>query len=116
MTVLIGDFIMSNDDNQVEKEKFHKQVKKMTKLFAFAGWSCVAVGVLSLILRIVYEFTDFNSIVYFVFSAIALGAIVLLLVIMTISFFRLKHLKKTIERQLEQENSNSLDGVDDITE
>lgn len=94
---------MANNDNQTQAEKFNRQIRIWTKVNIFANLAILIGLSLTFVLRMVYNSVNFDSIVFFSLCVCLLVLEVVSLVLMIISWFKLRRLKKAIE-QYEDEN------------
>ncbi len=83
---------MINDDHQIEI--YQPQLQKMMRLKSILWWALIIFCELGLVLRVVYEFTKFNSQLFFVLLIILFAFVVLLLVSFIAVLLKIKHLKK----------------------
>lgn len=104
---------MTSHRYEFDSEKWYLIIKKWIKLGLFASIGILVASLLNLTLRIVHEYTQINSIVYFALCTILLVLMVALAVLMLISIIKLRLLKKSIE-QLEDNDDQAMVEENDI--
>ena len=89
---------MLNDVNQTEAEKFNRQIRIWTKVNVFANLAILIGLSLVFVLQTVYKYAEFDSIVFFSLCVCLCVLEVVSLVLMIISWFKLRRLKIVIEQ------------------
>lgn len=95
---------MSNDGIQTESDKYYRQIKNWAKVNVSANLAILIGLSLVFVLRMVYNYAEFDSIVFFSLCVCLLVLEVVSFAVMIISWWKLRRLKKIIE-QYEDEST-----------
>ena len=88
---------MLNDGNKTESDKYYRQIRLWTKVNISANLVILIGLSLVFVLRTVYNYVNFDSILFFSLCVCLLVLEIVSVALMIISWFKLRRLKKVIE-------------------